>query len=99
MKKTLDKNKAKFKNGKKGRFGKFGKRQRANKKRCKKGVCKRKAKKDEGGNQKNCRKSDCLNEMVFALKIEKDTVKNFIAQEKRLTAKINLMSKYTYFNK
>ena len=79
MKKTLDKNKAKFKNGKKGRFGKFGKRQRAKK--------------------KNCRKSDCLNEMVFALKIEKDTVKNFIAQEKRLTAKINLMSKYTFFNK
>merc|ERR1712032_646601 len=39
----------------------------------------------------NCSASECLNNMVKALKIEKDTVRNFLAQEKRVQSKINLM--------
>ena len=33
----------------------------------------------------------CLNNMVRALKIEKDTVRNFLAQEKRVHSKLKLM--------
>ena len=43
----------------------------------------------------NCSVLSCLNEMVFSLKIEKDTVRNFLAQEKRVNAKTNLMSMTT----
>ena len=38
-----------------------------------------------------CSDVTCLNNMVKALKIEKDTVRNFLAQEKRVQSKINLM--------
>ena len=41
----------------------------------------------------SCSDLDCLNTLVFALKIEMNTVRNFMAQEKRVRSKRNLMSK------
>merc|ERR1712025_667410 len=39
----------------------------------------------------SCQTLDCLNNLVQALKLEKDTVRNFLAQEKRVKAKISLL--------
>ena len=92
-KRTLKRNNAKSKSVKR----KPRKRQEGKKKKCKKGACRGKGKKRKGV-QKSCSPLSCLNDMVFALKIEKNTVKNFLAQERRLNAKINLMSKFSSFN-
>ena len=72
----------KSKKDKKNQKPKKGKR----KKNCKRGNCKKHQRQSE------CSVLSCLNEMVFSLKIEKDTVRNFLAQEKRVTAKTTLMS-------
>ena len=52
--------------------------------------------KKQGRKQKqsndSCQSLDCLNNLVLSLKLEKDTVRNFLAQEKRVKAKINLLS-------
>ena len=58
----------------------------------------RKKGKNREGVQKSCSPLSCLNNMVFALKTEKNTVNNFLAQERRLNAKINFMSKFSSFN-
>ena len=56
------------------------------KRKCKTGNCKKFQRRSK------CSVLSCLNEMVFSLKIEKDTVRNFLAQEKRVEAKTTLMS-------
>ena len=96
--------------GKKNMEGKRSKKKKKGKKRGmkrgKKGVKKRgkKRRKNDSGRRRlkkkqrqssNCSVLSCLNEMVFSLKIEKDTVRNFLAQEKRVNAKTNLMSMTT----
>ena len=57
---------------------------------------KNKKSKKQGRKQKqsndSCQSLDCLNNLVLSLKLEKDTVRNFLAQEKRVKAKINLLS-------
>ena len=58
----------------------------------------RKKGKNREGVQKSCSPLSCLNDMVFALKTERNTVNNFLAQERRLNAKINFMSKFSSFN-
>ena len=81
-------------NKKKGK----GKRKGKGKKKCKGSKCKNKRQKIRTNQrQSNCSVLTCLNEMVFSLKIEKDTVRNFLAQEKRVNAKTNLMSKSTLY--
>ena len=65
------------------------------KKKCTKGACRRRGENREV--QESCGTLSCLNNMVFALKTEKNTVNNFLAQERRLNAKINLMSKFYSF--
>merc|ERR1719317_1892706 len=56
---------------------------------------KNKKSKKQGRKQKqsndSCQSLDCLNNLVLSLKLEKDTVRNFLAQEKRVKAKINLL--------
>ena len=80
------------------------KKPRGNKKKrkCKKvngkKVCGRKKKKNKKQKNKeltkqfsNCSDLTCLNNLVFSLKIEKDTIRNFLAQEKRIATKLRLM--------
>ena len=75
----------KSKKDRKNKNQKKGKRKR----NCKKGNCKKPQR------QSDCSVLTCLNEMVFSLKIEKDTVRNFLAQEKRVNAKTTLMGMTT----
>ena len=90
--------KGKKKNGKRIRKqnmkGKRSKKKKRGKKGGKKDSSRRKLKKKQRQSS-NCSVLSCLNEMVFSLKIEKDTVRNFLAQEKRVNAKTNLMSMTT----
>merc|ERR1711892_1538831 len=68
--------------------------------RIKKKILKRlnKMKKNKGKRRKvtdsrqdSCQTLECLNDLVQTLKVEKDTVRNFLAQEKRVASKISLM--------
>merc|ERR1711892_481182 len=84
-----NKNNKKRNNKKKNRRNKDKILKRLNKMKKRKGL-KRKGKQDKQEST-SCSDLDCLNNLVFALKIEKDTVRNFLAQEKRVKSKKNLM--------
>ena len=52
-----------------------------------------KGKKRRGTTRQSCQDLICLTNLLQALKVEKDTVRNFLAQEKRVQSKIKLMRK------
>merc|ERR1712151_636428 len=87
--------KRKNKAGRKGK-GKKNRKNRRKKQKLLKRLNKLKQKRKlRGRKQKqsndSCQTLDCLNNLVQALKLEKDTVRNFLAQEKRVKAKISLL--------
>ena len=73
--------------------GKSNKKNGSNKKGKKKKKRKNKKKVKKSSRQTECLKLECLNNLVFSLKIERDTVRNFLAQEKRINSKLRLMGK------
>ena len=74
----------KRKNAKKGKGKKKGNNRKSHGK-------KKKYKKQSVRQSTNCSALTCLNNMVLSLKIEKATVRNFLAQEKRVASKLKLM--------
>merc|ERR1712106_868232 len=82
--------------GKKKTSGRRNKKNRKNKEKILKRL--NKMKKNKGKRRKvtdsrqdSCQTLECLNDLVQTLKVEKDTVRNFLAQEKRVQSKIKLM--------
>merc|ERR1711973_231910 len=71
--------------------GKSNKKNSSSKKGRKKKKRKSKKKVKKSSRQTECLKLECLNNLVFSLKIERDTVRNFLAQEKRINSKLRLM--------
>merc|ERR1711962_420666 len=87
-KKRITKKKGKKTNDDRKEKEKIGKRLIRNKKRNRKQKKNRKSIVRQEG---ICQNLTCLNSLVTTLKLEKDTVRNFLAQEKRIKSKMNLM--------
>merc|ERR1711962_826891 len=89
LSRRLRKKKGKKTNGNRRKKEKKEKRLRRNKKRNRKH---KNNKNHKLGRQEGiCQNLTCLNSLVLTLKLEKDTVRNFLAQEKRIKSKMNLM--------
>merc|ERR1711962_1803161 len=86
--KRIRKKKGKKTNDDRKEKKKIGKRLIRNKKRNRKQKKNRKSIVRQEG---ICQNLTCLNSLVTTLKLEKDTVRNFLAQEKRIKSKMNLM--------
>ena len=90
-KKKKNKRRKKTRKSKYKRRTKKNKGKRNNKVGKKKGNIKRKTKGASSVRQSLCYEFTCLTALVSVLKVEKDLVRNFMAQEKRVNTKANLM--------
>ena len=87
--KVRNKNGNKFKKKKKQK-GKNRRQKKNNKKTSKRKFWTKKAKTAYNGKQLNCNNITCLNNLLEVLKVDKDTVQNYMQRKRRLDARLRL---------
>merc|ERR1712025_152635 len=91
-KERISENKKKKERGRKGKKTKGRKRRKLNLESGKENPNKNKQRQSTNNSSVGCQDIECLNKLVQVLKMNKDTVQNFIKQKKRMLARLSVIA-------